>query len=588
MKRFCSGSGGRLTLLAAAVCCSTVWAQGPARSDVVVGRGEVGRRGGQLIVALRAEPRTLNPVSAVDAPSKEVIRQTIGDLIHVNRATQEIEPALAREWTVSPDGLRYTLELRQGLRFSDGEPFDADDVLFTFEVYLDPKVASPNRDLLIIEGQPITVTKLGPYRVAVTLAKPYAAAARLFDGIAILPRHLLERAYREGRFTEAWGLTASAAAMAGLGPFRFAEYVPGQRMVLERNPNYWKVDRAGTALPYLDRLTFVFVPNEDAQAVRFQAGDADVVTRLNAANYDVLARVSGRDYELIDVGAALEYTFLFFNLNEVEATRLASIARRQEWFGRLPFRQAVSLAIDRDAIVRLVYRGRATPLLGHVPPGNRLWVNPSLPRPARSVARARALLQDAGFTWGGDGALSDGKGQRVEFTIVTNTGNAQRIQIATILQDDLKQLGIRVQVVTLELRALLDRLLTTFEYDACVLGLGGGDGDPNTELNVWLTNGGMHLWNLPPSPAPEPWEVEIDRLMRRQVSVLDPAERKRLYDRVQELVVQHVPIIPLVSPSVLVGAKRGLGNFRPATLDPHALWNAEELFWRERRPGAAQ
>jgi peptide/nickel transport system substrate-binding protein len=559
--------------------------EGSRRSDFLVSRAEPGRFGGQLVIPLRAEPRTLNPVIASDISSRDVVRHTIGDLVHINRSTQRPEPALAKSWTISPDGRRYTLALREGVRFSDGHAFDADDVLFSFQVYLDPKVASTNRDFLIVDGEPIAVRKLSRYTVELTLAKPYATAERIFDSIAMLPQHLLEKPYAEGRFTEMWGLTAPAAGMAGLGPFVFKEYVPGQRIVLERNAHYWKVDAAGKRLPYLDRLMFLFVPNEDSQAVRFQSGEADVVTRLNAANYDVLARARTRDYELFDIGASLEYTFVFFNLNDVEASGLTAIARKQTWFRRVPFRHAVSLAIDRDAIARLVYRGRATPLWGHVPPGNK-WVDTSIPRPPRSLERARALLRDAGFSWSKEGALVDEKGQPVEFTVVTNTGNAQRGQIATILQDDLKQLGIRVSVVTLEMRALLDRLLTTADYEACVLGLGGGDADPNSELNVWLSNGTMHLWNLRQRQLATPWEAEIDSLMRRQLTVLDAGERKRLYDRVQQLVAEHLPIIPLVSPNVLVGARKGLGNFRPTVLDPHALWNVEELLWRERRLGA--
>jgi len=213
-------------------------------------------------------------------------------------------------------------------------------------------------------------------------------------------------------------------------------------------------------------------------------------------------------------------------------------------------------------------------------------VNRSLPKPARSIDRARQVLKEAGFAWNPDGALIDPKGQPVEFTLVTNAGNAERIQIATIVQEDLKQLGIRVGVVTLELRALLDRIFTTHDYEACVLGLGGGDADPNGEMNVMLSSGSTHLWNLrQPQPA-TPWEAEIDMLMRRQLTTRDAQVRKRLYDRVQELVAEHLPMTCLASPSVLVGAKKGLGNFRPTVLEHHALWNVEELFWREGRSGA--
>ena len=561
--------------------------QTPVAVDSLVSRAEVGRPGGQLVIIERTEPRTLNPVLAIDSPSKDVILRTTADLIHVNRDTQQPEPALARSWTVSPDGRRFRLLLRRGLRFSDGEAFDADDVVFSFRVYLDEKVASPQRDLLIVGGQPIAVRKVDQYTIDVELAEPYAAAERLFDSVAILPRHLLEKPYAEGRLAQAWAVGTPPERLAGLGPFRFREHVPGQRVVLERNPFYWKRDRAGTPLPYLDRLVFLFVPTEDAQAVRFQAGEADVTTRLSATNFDVLLKAQrSLNVELVDRGPGLDYTFLFFNQNNLTDKGRPDLARKQAWFRQLPFRQAVSLALDREGIVRLVYRGRATPLWGHVPPGNALWVNRSLPKPGRSVERARQVLRAAGFSWRADGTLVDSAGQPVEFTVVTNTGNTERFQIATIIQDDLKQLGIRVSVVTLELRALLDRLTTTYDYEACVLGLGGGDGDPNSELGVWLSSGGTHLWHLDQRQPATPWEAEVDRLMRQQIAARDVRLRKRLYDRVQELVAQNLPIIPLASPHVLVGATGGLGNFRPTVFDHHALWNADELFWRGGPPGA--
>jgi len=582
-----TGATIALALLAGASLPGLALRQTPVAVESLVSRAEVGRSGGQLVIIQRTEPRTLNPVFAIDSPSKDVVSRTMADLIHVNRDTQEPEPALARSWTVSPDGRRFRLLLRRGLRFSDGDAFDADDVVFSFQVYLDEKVAAPLRDQLVVGGQPITVRRVDQYTIDVDLAEPYAAAERLFDSVAILPRHLLEKPYTEGRLAQAWALGTPPENLAGLGPFRFREHVPGQRVVLERNPFYWKRDRAGTPLPYLDRLIFLFVPTEDAQAVRFQAAEADVTTRLSATNFDVLLKAQRTlNVELVDRGPGLDYTFLFFNQNDPTDKGRPELARKQAWFRQLPFRQAVSLALDREGIVRLVYRGRATPLWGHVPPGNVLWVNRSLPKPGRSVERARQLLRAAGFSWKTDGALVDSAGQPVEFTVVTNTGNTERFQIATIIQDDLKQLGIRVSVVTLELRALLDRLTTTYDYEACVLGLGGGDGDPNSEMGVWLSSGGTHLWHLGQRQPATVWEAEVDTLMRQQIAARDVRLRKRLYDRVQELVAQNLPIIPLASPHVLVGATRGLGNFRPTVFDHHALWNVDELFWRGGPAGA--
>ena len=569
--------------VAIALLSTPAFAQGPLPAELLRTDHEAGRAGGRLVYALRSEPKTLNPVAAVDVASKEVIGRLQADLIHIDRQTQRAGPALAKSWSVSPDGLHYTLVLRRGLRFSDGRPLDADDVVFTFLCYLDERNASPQRDLLVIGGKPVGVRKLDTYRVAFDLAQPYAAAERIFDSLAILPRHLLQKAQEEGRLAAAWGLATPPAEMAGLGPFRLKSYVPGERIVLERNPHYWKVDAAGRTLPYLDELVFLLVPSDDAQVVRFKAGETDVISRLSAPNFALLSAEASQARRLQDLGAGLDYTFLFFNLNDVDAAKLPAVARKQAWFKQAAFRQAVSAALDRQGMVRLVYEGRATPLAGHVTPGNRLWLNTALPRPQRSLVRARELLARAGFVTR-NGQLRDAAGTPVTFTIVTNAANAARVQMATIIQDDLREIGMQAQVVPLENRALLDRVLKSHDYDAAVMALAGGDADPNGEMNVWVSSGPTHLWRVG-APAPMgPWDKEIDELMERQLVALDGAARKRLYDRVQQLVAENLPMIPILSPNVLVGAKAGLGNFRPAILDPQVLWNVDELFWG---PGAA-
>jgi peptide/nickel transport system substrate-binding protein len=569
--------------VAIALLSTPAFAQGALPAELLRTDHEAGRAGGRLVYALRSEPKTLNPVAAVDVASKEVIGRLQADLIHIDRETQRAGSALAKSWSVSPDGLHYTLVLRRGLRFSDGRPLDAEDVVFTFRCYLDERNASPQRDLLVIGGKPVGVRKLDAYRVAFDLPRPYAAAERIFDSLAILPRHLLQKAQEEGRLAAAWGLTTSPAEMAGLGPFRLKSYVPGERIVLERNPHYWKVDAAGRALPYLDELVFLLVPSDDAQVVRFKAGETDVISRLSAPNFALLSAEASKARRLQDLGAGLDYAFLFFNLNDVDAAKRPEVARKQAWFKQTAFRQAVSAALDRQGMVRLVYQGRATPLAGHVTPGNRLWLNTALPRPQRSLARARELLGRAGFVTR-NGQLHDAAGTPVTFTIVTNAANATRVQMATIIQDDLREIGMQAQVVPLENRALLDRVLKSHDYDAAVMAVAGGDADPNGEMNVWVSSGPTHLWRVG-APAPiGPWEKEIDDLMERQLITLDGAARKRLYDRVQQLVADNLPMIPILSPNVLVGAKAGLGNFRPAILDPQVLWNVDELFWRAGAP----
>lgn len=552
--------------------------------------GETGRSGGRLVVALRAEPKTLNPLIAIDAPSREVIGTMQADLVHINRATQLTEPALAKSWKISPDGLRYTLVLRRGLNFSDGHPLDVDDVLFTFRVYLDENVHASQRDLLVFDGKLLKVRKVDSQTILFELPKPYGVAERLFDGLAILPRHLLEKPYEEGKIGQLGALTMPPNQWAGLGPFRLKEYVAGERLVLERNPYYWKKDEKGNRLPYLDELVFLFVPSADAQVLRFQSGETDVISRLGAENFSLLSRQPGA-HTMVDAGPGLEYNFLFFNLSDPTEKTPAEIVQRQKWFREVKFRQAVSAAVDREAIVRLVYQGRGAPLWGLVTPGNRRWQDGKLPHPARSLERARTLLKEAGFSWttasSGQSALMDSSGRPVEFSIITSSSNADRAKMAALVQDDLKQLGMRAQVVPLEFRSLLDRVMQTKEYDACVLGVVSGDADPNVDINVWLSSGGMHLWSPSQAHPSTPWEAEIDRLIDEQMYAQTFEQRKKLYDRTQELLWEYQPMIFLASPDILTGAKKLVGNFRPTVLEPYVLWNVDQLYLKNNAVSAS-
>ena len=575
--------------LALVVCLCAAMSMASAPAPQPVSQGEelarvdsaTGRYGGRLVVGQRSEPKTLNPVTATDAVSREVFERLHGDLIEINRATQKTEPALARSWKMSPDGRTFTLKLRKGIRFSDGHPFDADDVVFSFTVYLDEAVSSPQRDLLLIDGKPLTISKLDQYTVRFSLPRPYAAAERLFDSFAILPRHILEKPYREGKFVQAWPLNAPPTEVVGLGPFRVKQYWPGQRILLERNPYYWKADRDNHRLPYLDELVFLFVGSEDAQVMRFEAGETDLINRLSSENYSLLSKEQSRSgSQLTDLGPSLECNFLVFNQNDLAGKKLDGIARKQVWFQDQKFRQAVSAAVDRDSIVKLVYGTRGTALWGNVAPGNKMWVNKSIPHPPQSLETARQLLKSAGFTWNASGQVLDRTGQPVEFSIATSSSNAQRMKMVTLIQDDLSHLGMQVHVVPLDFRAMIDRVFQSFDYEAAIMGLGGGDADPNPEMNVWLSSGSTHLWRMNEAQPATAWEREIDQLMNEQMVTLDYRKRKKLYDRVQQIISEQMPFIFLATPNILAGAKGEIGNFQPALLDHYTLWNADQLYLR--------
>jgi len=553
--------------------------------DRLLVSGPAGRPGGHLVAAQRSEPKTLNWTVASDSGSREILTRLMADLIHINRETLQVEPALAKSWTASPDGLHWTLHLRQGVRFSDGHPFDADDVIFTFRAILDDKVHSPQRDLLLLEGKPLGVRKIDAFTVAFDFPQEYSVPERMFDAIWILPRHKLEAAWQEGKLAAAWGLGTSPGDIAGLGPFRVKEYLPGQYIRLERNPFYWKKDEASNQLPYLDEVTFLFVGNEDAQVMRFQAGESDIINRVGGRNFAVLEKDQRqRSYEMRDAGPGMEYSFLVFNLSDAKGIP-PEIAAHQAFLKRKSLREAVSAAIDREAIARLVYAGRAVPIAVPVPAGNKPWIDTKITIPARSPERARQILAADGFRWDSAGSLLDPGGGPVAFSILTSNNNPERLQMAGLIQDDLKQIGMRVNVIQLEFRSLVERVQRTHEFESALLALAGPDADPNPDMAAWLSSGGNHLWN-PHQPSPAtPWEAEIDNLMRRQIVTRNYSARKRMFDRVQEILAEYQPMVALVTPHVLAGARKDLGNFRPAILEPNTLWNIDQLYWRKGAGG---
>jgi peptide/nickel transport system substrate-binding protein len=315
--------------------------------------------------------------------------------------------------------------------------------------------------------------------------------------------------------------------------------------------------------------------------MRFQAGETAMITRLSSENYNLLARERDRTHaQLADMGPGLEYNFVVFNQNDLSSKKLETVARRQKWFRELGFRQAVSAAIDRDSIVRLVYGTRGAALWGNVGPGNKPWLNTEIPHPQPSLDSARRLLKSTGFSWNQAGQLLDASGSLVEFSIITSSSNTQRMKMATLIQDDLSHLGMQVHVVPLEFRAVIDRVFQSFDYEAAIMALGGGDADPNPEMNVWMTSGTSHLWHLHETEPATPWEREIDQLMQQQMITLDYSKRKQLYDRVQQLIAEHLPFIFLATPNILAAADSRVGNFHPAVLDPYTLWNADELYIR--------
>jgi peptide/nickel transport system substrate-binding protein len=541
-----------------------------------------GKFGGRLILSKSAGPRTFNRLLSFDDQTTAVLSCLNGQLLRINRHTQRAEADLAQAWKISPDGKTLTFNLRRDVRFSDGAPFSADDVLFTFQVASDPKIATSASGLFTIEGKPVTARKLDSHTIAFTFPLPFASAERVFDGIPILPRHVLEPAYREGRFDQAWNLSTPPDRVVGLGPFKLKTHTAGQRVVLARNEQYWKTDASGRRLPYLDEIVFNVDPDRNTQLLRFQQGETDVLSPVNADDLPALrALEQRRSVQIFNLGPSLIREIFWFNLNSAKSAAGQPFVDpvKLGWFQQTKFRQAISHAIDRSAIVNLAFSGKAAAQYGFLSAGDKLWFNAAVKQYPHDPARARALLAEAGFRYdAGQNRLLDAGGREVAFSLLTNAGNALRQKISALIQADLARIGIKVTLAFVESRALLSRINDGVNYEACLLAVLAGDADPNTHTNILLTRGASHWWQPKQAQPATPWEARIDQLMNRQMIATNPATRKKLFNDVQAIMAEQQPFIFLAARHLLIAAKTDIGNFKPALLPDFVLWNVEELY----------
>jgi len=518
----------------------------------VVRAESAGQSGGELHFCLHGEPKTFNPL-LVEEDSSETIRYlTGGVLIRLNRQTQALEPGLAVSWKVSQEGRRIAFRLRSGLRFSDGTLFTAEDVAYTVKALMDPQLHSPTGDSFRSgEGQ-VDVQIPSPESVVVTFPAPVAGLERLFDQVAILSAHSPKK------------------EMAVLGPFYVADYSPGSYVLLKRNPSYWKKDKAGNPLPYLDTVRLDIQRNRDIELLRFRRGEIHLINALDAEYFDRLQKETPAVVH--DSGPGLDSEFMWFN--QVPGAPLPE--HKKNWFRTTEFRKAISMAINRADLSRIVFGGHAKPAFGPVSPANHFWFNTSLPVPQHDSAGALRLLAQAGFRLEG-GTLLDSSRNRVEFTVITNAGNKSREQMVTMIQQDLLQIGIKVNLVTLDFPSLIERMTRTYDYEACLLGLVNTDLDPNSQMNVWLSSAENHQWNPKQSKPATAWEAELDRLMRAQSSATTDKKRKADWDKVQQIVAEQQPFIYLVNKDAMSAVSLAVMGSSPSVLNPHAFWNAELL-----------
>ena len=388
--------------------------------------------GRRLIVDEVGDPKTFNMITAAEGSSIDVGRFMFWGLLKYDFASQQVRPGLAQSWTNSADGKTWTLTLRKNLRWSDGQPLTAEDVVFTWnDVIYNPKIVNPTRDTFIVEGKNFTVTKLDNLTVQVVTPEVFAPFLMEFGTVFIMPEHILARSVADGTFTSAYGVNAKPEDIVGSGPFRLKEHKAAQYTLLERNPYFFEVDKKGQRLPYFDNIVFAVVPNFNAMSLRFLSGESDVDERVDAFEYDRFKTGSLKGkFALLEPGMGLEINYFFFNENtNVNGTTGKPYVdpKKLKWFRNKNFRQACSYAIDREAIIRSVYSGRAIPQYGYVTPGNKMWFNPNTRPYPNDPAKALALLKEMGIEKrDGDDVLTDADGNKIEFVLNTNVENDAR------------------------------------------------------------------------------------------------------------------------------------------------------------------
>ncbi len=564
--------------------------------DVTLPPSQPGKYGGTLTDAAISDPKTFNLWVSADSGSGEAVGGLYENLISRNSYTLKWEDQLAELPTVSPDNLTWTFKIKPNLKWSDGAPINADDVIFTMDVIYDPTIQTNMREGLLVDvpdgkggfkGVPLGYKKIDDLTVQFKFPVAYAPARSMLS-FPVAPKHILYAPYKAGQFNSTWGVDfaqKSPEKIVASGPWVLKSYVPGQRMTYGRNPNYWRKDVQGRPLPYLDGLVTLIVSDTNTTTLKFLGGETDVVS-VPQSDYDIVkAQEQKGDFTVKNLGPTLTTNFLGFNLN-MKSKPAQENPELFKLFNDVRFRQAVSHAIDRDKICRNVFRGLAHPGYGPESPANKAFYNPNIPKFPYDPPKSKQLLADCGLKdLDGDGILQFPDGKPVAFSIQTNVENKLRVAQGTILQDNLKAVGLRVNFTPVVFNVLISQLdakpepgkpYPPYDWQSIVLGWTGII-DPHDGRNVWMSRANLHQWE-PYEPKPtRPWEAELDNVFRTGAQEMDEKKRRAIYDRYQTIVAEQLPFIYTVVPDAISALRNKYGNVKPCPIGQQT-WNVWEMY----------
>ncbi|MBW4453215.1 MAG: ABC transporter substrate-binding protein [Nostoc indistinguendum CM1-VF10] len=546
----------------------------------------------QLVSAILSDPKTFNYPLSQESPN--VFPLIYEGLTTENPITGEIEPSLAESWEISDDKLRFVFTLRQGLKWSDGQPLTADDVVFTFnEIYLNEAIPADARDVLRIgEGRALPkVRKIDAQQIEFTTPEPFAPFLAAL-GLPILPAHTLEQFVKtkdqEGKpiFLSKWSVDTPPDQIIVNGPYKLERYDTSQRVVFRRNPYYWRKGPKGESQPYIERIIWEIVESTDTSLLQFRSGGLDTVGV--SPDYFSLLKVQEEqgNFKIFNGGPATGTTFVFFNLNKGKRDgKLLVDPIKSRWFNTVEFRQAVAYAIDRQTMINNTFRGLGKPQNSPISVQSPYYLSPEqgLKVYNYNTEKAKELLLKAGFKYNDNNQLIDAQGNRVRFSLLTNAGNKIREAIGSQIKQDLSKIGIQVDFTPLAWNTYTDKLSNSLDWEVSMLGLTGGL-EPNDGANVWSPEGGLHMFNQKPQAGQKPiqgwevapWEAEIAKLYIQGARELDTTKRKEIYAQTQRITQENLPFIYLVNPLSMSAVRNRFEGIQYSALGG-AFWNIHEI-----------
>ena len=546
----------------------------------------------QLVTSILSDPKTFN--AALSSESPNIFGYTYEGLLTQNPIDGKIEGALAKSWEISPDKTKITFTMREGLKWSDGEPLTVDDVVFTYnDIYLNQDIPTDTRDVLRVgkDRKLPTVKKIDNTRVEFSVPEPFRPFL-LSTGSSILPAHILEKSVKtknkDGKleFLSKWGVDTPPEELIVNGPYKLERYDTSQRIIFRRNPYYWRKDTQGKPQPYIERIIWQIVESTDTSLLQFRSGDLDSIGV--SPDYFSLLKVQEKqgNFKIYNGGPSSSTSFISFNLNKGKRNdKLLVDPIKSKWFNNVQFRQAVAYAIDRQTMLNNTFRGLGTPQNSPISVQSPYFLSPEkgLKVYKYNPEKAKELLIQGGFKYNEKNLLVDDQGNEVRFALLTNAGNKIRESMGSQIKQDLSKIGIQVDFTPLAWNTFIDKLSNTLDWDACLIGLTGGL-EPNDGANVWSPEGGLHMFNQKPQAGQKPivgwevadWEKKINELYIQGAQEFDEAKLKEIYGESQQLTQEYLPFIYLVNSYSLSAIRNRFQGIQFSALGG-AFWNIHEI-----------